>query len=80
MRKKKVTPRGSPDSKKPMNMGIAEQEQKGVTMPSRAARKLPTYSLWLPRSFRDFSGGKKLRMIATPKMITTRSRNTFIVS
>ena len=80
IRKEKVTPRGSPDSRKPMNMGTAEQEQKGVTIPSKAASKFPTYSRRLPSSLRDLSGGKKLRMMATTKMMTERSKNIFIVS
>ena len=32
-----VTPRGSPALVKPINSGIDEQEQNGVTVPSRAA-------------------------------------------
>jgi hypothetical protein len=35
MRKEKVTPRGTPPSTKPIKRGTAEQEQKGVTTPSR---------------------------------------------
>jgi len=80
IRKEKVTPNGSPDSRKPMNMGTAEQEQNGVTIPSKEASKLPTYSRRLPSSFRDRSGGKKLRMTATPKMMTERSKKIFMVS
>jgi hypothetical protein len=80
IRKEKVTPNGSPDSIKPMNIGTAEQEQKGVTMPNKAARKFPTYSLRWPSNLRDRSGGKKLRIIATTKIITMRSKKTFIVS
>jgi hypothetical protein len=80
IKKEKVTPNGSPDSTKPMNMGTAEQEQKGVTMPKEAARKFPTYSFRWPRSLRERSGGKKLLMIATPKIITARRRKTLIVS
>ena len=38
IRKENVTPRGSPALVKPINSGIEEQEQKGVTVPSRAAR------------------------------------------
>jgi len=46
-RNEKVTPRGTPDSTKPMKSGTAEQEQKGVTMPRRPARPFPIYSrLW----------------------------------
>ena len=37
IRKENVTPRGSPALVNPMNNGIDEQEQKGVTVPSKAA-------------------------------------------
>jgi hypothetical protein len=37
IRKEKVTPKGSPALVKPINSGIEEQEQNGVTVPSRAA-------------------------------------------
>ena len=35
--KGKVTPSGKPDEVKPMNSGMEEQEQKGVTVPNSAA-------------------------------------------
>lgn len=35
-------PNGTPAESRPMNKGTAEQEQKGVTMPRRAASTLPT--------------------------------------
>ena len=37
IRKEKVTPSGRPAEVKPMNKGMDEQEQNGVTVPSRAA-------------------------------------------
>jgi hypothetical protein len=37
IRNEKVTPRGSPALVNPMNSGIEEQEQKGVTVPKSAA-------------------------------------------
>ena len=40
IRKEKVTPKGSPALVKPMNSGIEEQEQKGVTVPRSAAMQL----------------------------------------
>jgi hypothetical protein len=80
IRKEKVTPKGRPDLRKPINIGTAEQEQNGVTMPSEAARKFPTYSRRFPSNFRDLSGGKKLRMMATTKMMTERSKKIFMVS
>jgi hypothetical protein len=39
IRKAKVTPKGIPPLTKPMNRGMEEQEQKGVTAPRRTARK-----------------------------------------
>ena len=36
MRNENVTPSGSPALVKPMNKGIDEQEQNGVTVPSKA--------------------------------------------
>ena len=39
IRKEKVTPRGSPALVKPMNSGMDEQEQKGVTAPNNEARR-----------------------------------------
>ena len=41
IKNEKVTPSGTPDSTKPINKGTAEQEQKGVTIPNKAARILP---------------------------------------
>ena len=40
IRKEKVTPKGRPALVKPMNRGMEEQEQKGVTVPSSAAMQL----------------------------------------
>ena len=40
IKKEKVTPSGSPALVKPMKSGIDEHEQKGVTVPSRAAAQL----------------------------------------
>ena len=37
IRNENVTPNGSPALVKPMNNGIDEQEQNGVTVPSKAA-------------------------------------------
>ena len=44
IRKEKVTPRGSPALVNPMNRGMEEQEQKGVTVPSSAAMNAATNS------------------------------------
>ena len=40
IRKENVTPSGSPALVNPMNSGIDEQEQNGVTVPSSAAMQL----------------------------------------
>ena len=37
IRKENVTPTGSPALEKPINSGIEEQEQNGVTVPNSAA-------------------------------------------
>ena len=74
-RNEKVTPSGMPDSTKPMKSGTAEQEQKGVTIPSMAARTLPTPSRLPPRRARVCSGLKKVRMMEIRKIIPeSRSR------
>src|SRR5574344_1959099 len=40
IKKENVTPRGKPALVKPINNGMDEQEQKGVTVPSSAATQL----------------------------------------
>ena len=39
IKKVNVTPKGTPASKKPINIGIDEQEQNGVTAPKKEANK-----------------------------------------
>ena len=58
MRKENVTPSGSPAPVKPMNSGMEEQEQKGVTVPSRAETVLAPSPRNRPRMRRLRSGGK----------------------
>lgn len=58
MRKEKVTPTGSPAPVKPMNRGMEEQEQKGVTVPSRAERVLAPSPRKRPRMRLLRSGGE----------------------
>ena len=60
IRKEKVTPRGSPALVKPINSGMDEQEQKGVTVPSRAATQFAPRPRKRPRIRFVRSGGKKL--------------------
>jgi len=45
IRKEKVTPRGIPDSTKPIKIGTEEQEQNGVTTPSSEAIICPVIFL-----------------------------------
>ena len=58
IRKEKVTPRGRPALVKPMKSGMEEQEQKGVTVPSRAAIMLAPIPWNRPRIRLLRSGGK----------------------
>ena len=60
IRNENVTPMGSPALVKPIKSGIDEQEQKGVTVPSRADMHLAGSPLNLPSIFLLLSGGKKL--------------------
>ena len=60
MRKLKVTPRGSPARVNPMKMGMDEQLQKGVTVPSSAPMMLPPIPSKRPMILRLRSGGKWL--------------------
>ncbi len=80
MRKEKVTPSGIPAVTKPMKSGTAEQEQKGVTVPSRAAKTLPTDSRLPARMARVRSTVKKERMMPTAKTTSTSSIITLGVS
>ena len=67
IRNEKVTPSGTPVVTNPMNSGTAEQEQKGVTMPSSAASTLPADSRLPARTRRVRSGVKNERTMPTPK-------------
>jgi len=58
IRKEKVTPRGSPAELNPINSGIEEQEQNGVTVPSKAAIAFAPRPLKRPKIFLLLSGGK----------------------
>jgi hypothetical protein len=58
IRYEKVTPRGTPDSTSPINSGTAEHEQKGVTIPIRAAITFPPISYLVDNHFFVFSGGR----------------------
>ena len=58
MRNEKQTPSGRPAAVKPMNSGMDEQEQKGVTVPSSAAAKCAGSPCARPRILRLRAGGK----------------------
>jgi len=58
IRNEKVTPKGSPADVKPINKGIDEQEQKGVTVPSSAAAVFAPIPRKRPNIFLLRSGGK----------------------
>ena len=58
IRNEKVTPKGRPALVKPINRGIDEHEQKGVTVPNRAAIIFAQIPLNLPIIFLLRSGGK----------------------
>ena len=60
IKKEKVTPRGSPALVNPINKGIDEHEQNGVTVPNKAATILALTPLNLEIIFLLLSGGKKL--------------------
>ena len=60
IRKENVTPSGRPALVNPIKIGMDEQEQNGVTVPSRAPTIFAEIPRNLPIIFRLRSGGKKL--------------------
>ena len=58
IRKEKVIASGRPAAVNPMKIGIEEQEQKGVIVPSRAASIFAQRPVRPPRMRRVRSGGK----------------------
>ena len=58
IRNENVTPSGSPALVNPINKGMEEQEQNGVTVPNKAAIIFAPIPLNLPRIFLVLSGGK----------------------
>ena len=59
IRNENVTPSGTPDSTNPKKRGMAEQEQKGVTMPRLAAITLPGKSFSAFERFAGTFGGEE---------------------
>ena len=53
-----VTPIGKPAEVKPINKGIDEHEQNGVTVPNKAPSKFAVKPLYRPKILRVRSGGK----------------------
>ncbi len=80
IRNEKVTPRGIPAVTKPMKSGMAEQEQKGVATPKKAASTFPTDSLFPARMRRVRSGVKKVFSTPTPNTTRASSIRTLGVS
>jgi len=76
IKKEKVTPKGTPSWTKPKNSGIAEQEQKGVNIPSNEARIFPVNKDLPSNSFCVFSVVKEVLIIPTKKTINTNRRIT----
>ena len=58
IRKENVTPTGRPALVNPMKIGMEEQEQNGVTVPSSAATELAPIPWNRPSIFLVRSGGK----------------------
>jgi len=75
-----VTPIGRPALVNPINKGMDEQEQKGVTVPSKAPNILAQIPLNLPKIFLVLSGGKKLCIYDIKNINTESSINIFITS
>ncbi len=66
IRKENVTPNGSPAVVKPMNSGIEEQEQNGLTVPSSAPRIFAPTPDRPPRIRRVRSGDPGYRQRSAP--------------
>ena len=57
-KKATLTPNGTPAATNPMNIGIEEQEQKGVTVPKKTARRYPAqrdFPVKYPRTISGFN-------------------------
>lgn len=80
IKKENVTPTGSPAFVNPINIGIEEQLQKGVTVPSKALKIFAFIPLKFPRIFFVLSGGKKLWIYEITKIRMDKSTIIFIVS
>jgi hypothetical protein len=77
IRKENVIPRGIPVSKKPINIGMAEQEQNGVRTPNTPAKAFAGSEGIDLRRFRIVSAGTHDRTSAIINMISTSKRDIF---
>jgi hypothetical protein len=80
MRNENVTPIGNPALVNPIKRGIDEQEQKGVTVPNRAAKIFATIPSLSPNILLVLSGGKKLCIYDIEKISTDKRINILTTS
>jgi hypothetical protein len=77
MRNENVIPSGTPDSRKLINKGIAEQEQNGEITPKSPARQFAIIGCIRVNTFLIFVSGTQVRRNTITKIISIRSRKTF---
>ena len=80
IRKENVTPNGKPALVKPIKIGIEEQEQNGVTVPSSAPMVLAPIPWNLLMIFLLLSGGKKLWIYEMTNIKAHKRKSIFITS
>jgi hypothetical protein len=80
IRKENVTPSGNPALVNPINIGMDEHEQNGVTVPSKAPTIFAPIPRNFPMSFLLRSGGKKLWIYEITKISKHRKIEIFITS
>ena len=80
IRNVRVIDSGMPAATKPMNSGIDEQLQNGVTTPSTTARISPTNSPRPSRNLRAFSRSRLARSIPITNIRPVNSSRIFTVS
>jgi len=68
--KEKAIPNGISAFKKPIKIGMEEQEQKGVTAPKIEAKKLPTPNVCRENISLILCGGRYVRINAITPMMT----------
>ena len=80
MRKVSVTASGMPAPTKPMNSGIEEHEQNGVTAPNSAASNSATARGLSSRNVRTRSGRSVVRSIPIAKIMPASRRRILVTS